>query len=69
MPVSVIEAAAFGLPIVATKVGGIPYLLEHEKNALLVDSEDVDGMVSAVKRLLFNRELTRTLFDKWSYPC
>ena len=52
MPVSVVEAAAFGLPIVATRVGGIPYLLQHEETALLVENEDVDGMANAVQRLL-----------------
>ena len=57
MPVSVVEAAAFGLPIIATKVDGIPFLLEHEKTALLVEDEDVDGMANAVRRLLNDQEL------------
>lgn len=52
MPVSILEAAAFGLPVVATGVGGIPYLVEHEKTALLVEEGDVAGMVQAVSRLL-----------------
>lgn len=52
MPVSVVEAAAFGLPIVATAVGGLPYMLEHEKTGLLVASEDVQGMADAVVRLV-----------------
>lgn len=52
MPVSVIEAAAFGIPIVATSVGGVPYLLQHEQTGLLVQNEDVQGMADAVIRLL-----------------
>jgi glycosyltransferase involved in cell wall biosynthesis len=52
MPVSVVEAAAFGLPVVATAVGGIPYLLEHEQTGLLVDNEDIVGMAAAIQRLL-----------------
>lgn len=52
MPVSVVEAAAFGLPVIATRVGGIPYLLEDGKNALLVESGDAKGMAEAVIRLV-----------------
>lgn len=56
-PVSVIEAIALGLPIVTTNVGGISYLLEHNKTAILVDDNDVDGMVKAVKEVMNNKEL------------
>ena len=51
-PVSVLEAAAFGLPVVATQVGGVPYLLENEKNALLVADNDTQAMAAGVLRLL-----------------
>jgi glycosyltransferase involved in cell wall biosynthesis len=56
-PVSIIEAAAFGLPVVATRVGGIPYLLEDEKTALLVDSGDTSAMAAAVERLYHDPNL------------
>jgi glycosyltransferase involved in cell wall biosynthesis len=42
---------ALGLPIISTNVGGIPYLLQHEKNALLVNDNDLDGMVAQIERL------------------
>lgn len=51
-PVSMIEAAAAGLPIVATRVGGIPHLIEDETTGLLVEPGDVGAMVAAVERLL-----------------
>jgi glycosyltransferase involved in cell wall biosynthesis len=51
-PISVMEAMASGLCIVSTNVGGIPYLLEHERDALLVPPDDPDAMSSAVHRVL-----------------
>ncbi len=51
-PVSVIEAMACGLCIVSTNVGGIPYLLEHGRDALLVPPDDVKAMADAVRRIL-----------------
>ncbi|MGH9013068.1 MAG: glycosyltransferase family 4 protein [Acidimicrobiia bacterium] len=61
MPVSVLEAAAFGLPIVATEVGGIPYLLEHEHTALLVPNDDATAMACAIERLLAEPSLAQAL--------
>jgi glycosyltransferase involved in cell wall biosynthesis len=52
MPVSVVEAGAFGLPIVATNVGGIPHLLQHEQTGLLVPDDDDAAMAEAVLRIL-----------------
>ena len=40
IPMTLIEAMGTGLPIVATRVGGIPDMLENEENALLVDLDD-----------------------------
>jgi len=60
-PISVIEAMASGLCIVSTNVGGIPYLLEHEKDALLVPPDDPDAMASAICRLMEEPELAETL--------
>jgi glycosyltransferase involved in cell wall biosynthesis len=51
-PVSVIEAMACGLCIVSTDVGGIPFLLEQETDALLVPPKDPQAMSEAVKRIL-----------------
>jgi glycosyltransferase involved in cell wall biosynthesis len=53
-PISIIEAMALGFPIVSTNVGGIPFLLKNEKNALLVDDNDVLGMTDAIKKIFKN---------------
>lgn len=57
MPVSVLEAAAAGLSIVTTDVGGIKDFLRHEESALLVGPRDVSAMSDCVKRLLGSPEL------------
>jgi glycosyltransferase involved in cell wall biosynthesis len=60
-PVSIVEAMACGLCIVSTNVGGIPYLLEHNKTALLVEPNDAEAMAAAVTRLLTEPDLAREL--------
>jgi len=52
MPISVLEALASGVPVVSTSVGGIPYLVEHEKTAMLVPAQSPEAMADAVLALL-----------------
>ncbi len=60
-PVSVVEAGAFGLPVVTTNAGGLRHLVRHEESALLVDPDDIDGMADAVERLLDDNVLASAL--------
>jgi glycosyltransferase involved in cell wall biosynthesis len=61
LPVSVLEAMASGLCIVSTKVGGIPDLLDHERDALLVPAGDAGAMAAAVRRILHEPGLAARL--------
>lgn len=56
-----IEAMSLGLPIVATKVGGNPELIEDDKTGILVESGDTSALVSALIRLLTNQELAKKM--------
>jgi glycosyltransferase involved in cell wall biosynthesis len=49
MPTSILESLKFGVPVVATSVGGIPEIIEHKKNGLLFSPGDIDGAVEAVQ--------------------
>jgi glycosyltransferase involved in cell wall biosynthesis len=57
LPMAVLEALACGTPIVATKVGGIPEILEDGRHALLISPHDVDALTAALSRLLDDAEL------------
>ncbi len=52
MPNSLLESLACGVPVVSTRVGGIPHLVEDGRTALLVPPRDPESMASAVERLL-----------------
>lgn len=48
----VLEAMASARPVVATRAGGIPDLIDHGENGLLYDPEDEQSLISAVEMLL-----------------
>lgn len=60
-PVSVIEAMALGLPVVSTNVGGIPYLITHNKNGLLVSKNDAEAMADQIECLLIEPALCKEI--------
>jgi glycosyltransferase involved in cell wall biosynthesis len=57
MPMALLEAMSWGLPVIATPVGGIPQVVENNVNGLLVAPGDIDGLASAIRRLLEDSEL------------
>jgi glycosyltransferase involved in cell wall biosynthesis len=61
MPVSIIEMWACGLPIVGTSVGGMPYLIRHRVDGILVASNDYQAMADACFELLAESEFARIL--------
>lgn len=73
-PVSLIEAMAAGLPVAATRVGGVPDLVEHGKTGLLVPPKDPMALSGAMDVLISDadrrREMGRlgreTIYPKYS---
>lgn len=61
MPTSVLEAFVAGLPVVTTSSGGIPWIVEQERNGLLVGPNDATAMADAALRLLADPALVARL--------
>jgi glycosyltransferase involved in cell wall biosynthesis len=62
-PVSVVEAAACGLCVVSTDVGGVPDLVRDGESAVLVPPDDPEALAAAVRRVLADPELAGRLSD------
>jgi glycosyltransferase involved in cell wall biosynthesis len=60
-PMTVLEAAAAGVPVVAANVGGVPDLVADGKTGLLCDPLDATSMAGAVEKILAQPELARAL--------
>lgn len=63
MPVTVIEASAMGLAVVATNVGGLPDIIANGENGILVQDDNVHEMAIAVNRLLNDPALARRISE------
>jgi glycosyltransferase involved in cell wall biosynthesis len=61
MPIFAFECMAGKAPLVATDVGGLRDVFEHEKTALLVPRRDPEAMAAALQRLLLDRDYAETL--------
>jgi glycosyltransferase involved in cell wall biosynthesis len=59
-PVSILEAGASGLPVVATQHGGIPDVVIDNETGLLVEEQDVAGMARQILRLLRDPALAKS---------
>jgi glycosyltransferase involved in cell wall biosynthesis len=60
-PMTVLEAMAAGVPVVAANVGGVPDLIADGQTGLLCDPVDAASMAGAVEKILTQPEFARTL--------
>ena len=52
LPGAILESFASGLPVVSTRAGGIPYLVQDQKTGLLVELEDCEALAEAAISLI-----------------
>ena len=58
---TILEAMASGLAVVSTRTVGVVDCVQHERNGLLVDCHDIAGLAAAMRRVLLDHPLRRTL--------
>ena len=76
LPNVLLEAMALEVPVVATRVNGVPRLVQDGRNGFLVEPDDLEGLTTALRGLLTNdglRELfraagRRTVETRFSFP-
>jgi glycosyltransferase involved in cell wall biosynthesis len=52
LPMAVIEAFAYGVAVVATPVGALPKMIDHDRNGLLVPVGDAEALANALNHVL-----------------
>ena len=61
IPVVLMEAMGAGLPVISTRVSGIPELINHEHNGILVSEKDASALAESILRLLEDQKLRQHL--------
>ncbi|MDJ0620418.1 MAG: glycosyltransferase family 4 protein [Calothrix sp. MO_192.B10] len=63
-PMVIQQAMAAGKPVVATAVGGIPYLVEDRGSGILVPYGDTEALAAALAEVLSNPQLAKSMGDR-----
>ena len=61
LPLALLEAMGAGLPIIATRVGGVPEAIEDGASGLLVEPHHPAQIAAALRRLIADEDLARRL--------
>jgi glycosyltransferase involved in cell wall biosynthesis len=64
MPMVVLEALAVGLPVVATRVEGVPEVVRDGQEGFLADPENVDSLAHSLRRMTLDRQQWRLMSDR-----
>jgi glycosyltransferase involved in cell wall biosynthesis len=67
-PLSILESESLGTPVIASKMGGIPELIENNKTGILIEDINEDNLVKEIDALFQNKdkmiEMTKNCIEK-----
>ncbi len=66
-PMAVLDAWAYGLPVITTPVGGLPDVLINERNALIFKPGDINTLTTQITQMIVNDELRKNIASKSKY--
>lgn len=64
VPISILEAMSYSMPIISTNVGGIPEIVENGINGYLIIPGNKDALEKAINKFLLNPELIKSMGEK-----
>ena len=70
LPVALMEASSAALPLIGTRIGGIPEIIIHKSNGFLIDNESASQLAYYLNELYRNKEYRRKMAarskEKWN---
>jgi len=75
MPMTLLEAMAVGTPVIASRIGGMPEIIQHGSNGLLFDAGNAEQLQACVRRLRADQQLQivlshaarRRVYEQYGY--
>lgn len=61
---SVIEACQYGLPVIASCVGGVPEIIKNGENGFLTEPDNENGFANIIKKLISDKDLRKVMGKK-----
>lgn len=63
MPMTLIEAMGYGMPIIASNVGGIPNMIENDMNGILVEPT-IDSICTGIQKMILGGDVIRKKYGE-----